>query len=594
MKYTNKKISVILHVHNSSKQTKASIKSILSQSFSEFEFIIITTPSNKKINQYIQTCNDERIVILNTTQHSNYYTSLNHGIKRAKGKYITIIRSNHIALSNKLQIQYDYLEQHNELIAVGSNFYNKDNKLIKYTPVSHSDIQIHLLKNNHISISSLMIRTNIIYKLRGYNEVYKHSADYNLYCRLVEAGKIEILTLPLSIHAYYEKRNIIEDYHIRKQYQKTFTNKYKVENQFPIMESDLGFPKMGRIIGLYTFTQYTSNHKYAKLADTLIDKLFNNITTTLPLTLEYGLLGIGCGIIYLLRNNLVEGEEDDILSQVDDSMVHELLYQSSNKKIDWYGIMRYSRLRLQGYKESKNRIIFQQHVIYAIDSMMRRINKQKLNKSIRAELYELYKMKIYPEKTKVAFKTDINNQVISTIQLKPLSACEGTTFIIPIRIDSDERKRNLDMVLNELSKIQNTRIIITEGDCTPRYIPPQIANVTYQFVKDTNPVFHRTKYLNLMLRIAQTEIIGIWDADVIIPQKQILIAINAIRESKAILSFPYEGNFHMIPPQTTINFITSRSFSLLKKESQNLLPQGLYAVGGALFVYRTAYLNIGG
>lgn len=65
-----------------------------------------------------------------------------------------------------------------------------------------------------------MIRTNIIYKLRGYNEVYKHSADYNLYCRLVEAGKIEILTLPLSIHAYYEKRNIIEDYHIRKQYQK--------------------------------------------------------------------------------------------------------------------------------------------------------------------------------------------------------------------------------------------------------------------------------------------------------------------------------------------------------------------------------------
>ena len=110
---------------------------------------------------------------------------------------------------------------------------------------------------------------------------------------------------------------------------------------------------------------------------------------------------------------------------------------------------------------------------------------------------------------------------------------DKVTFVIPVRIDSLERQRNLDVLLEQLSKRKRTDILILEADISPVYkLKKNYQNVSYRFVKDDHPVFYRTKYLNLLLHEANASIVGVWDTDVMLPDTQIDQAIEDIREGK--------------------------------------------------------------
>lgn len=66
--------------------------------------------------------------------------------------------------------------------------------------------------------------------------------------------------------------------------------------------------------------------------------------------------------------------------------------------------------------------------------------------------------------------------------------------------------------------------------------------IRYRFIQDYETVFYRTRYLNILLKDARHVIVGIWDTDVLVPEKQLMDAINYIQKG-CVLSFPYDGNF---------------------------------------------------
>ena len=72
---------------------------------------------------------------------------------------------------------------------------------------------------------------------------------------------------------------------------------------------------------------------------------------------------------------------------------------------------------------------------------------------------------------------------------------------------------------------------------------------------------HRTKYLNRLMQEAEGAIVGIWDTDVLLPKEQILEAVDAIRKGNAVMSFPYDGRFYMLPQEDSL---------LLKKREMNM------------------------
>lgn len=79
--------------------------------------------------------------------------------------------------------------------------------------------------------------------------------------------------------------------------------------------------KLGMVILFYEYSRYSGDDLYEQFAIEMIESLLN-IPENLPLTFSNGLSGIGWGITYLLRENFVEGDIDDILSEVDERLMN--------------------------------------------------------------------------------------------------------------------------------------------------------------------------------------------------------------------------------------------------------------------------------
>lgn len=163
------------------------------------------------------------------------------------------------------------------------------------------------------------------------------------------------------------------------------------------------------------------------------------------------------------------------------------------------------------------------------------------------------------------------------------------SFVIPVRVDSPERAQNLDLVVEQLMALKDSirmEIRILEADEHPHYeLKISDEHIHKTFVRDASPVFHRTKYLNRLMQEAEGAIVGIWDTDVLLPKEQILEAVDAIRKGNAVMSFPYDGRFYMLPQEDSL---------LLKKREMNMeeccqkiyeyvLAHGPNSVGGAFF-----------
>jgi len=106
--------------YNAERYIKATIKSVLTQTFSNWELIIINDGSKDNTLEIIQKFKDERIKII-TQRNMGPSNARNNGIKSSKSNIIAILDSDDICYPERLQIQYDYMNRNQNCIAVGSN-----------------------------------------------------------------------------------------------------------------------------------------------------------------------------------------------------------------------------------------------------------------------------------------------------------------------------------------------------------------------------------------------------------------------------------------------------------------------------------------
>lgn len=112
---------------------------------------------------------------------------------------------------------------------------------------------------------------------------------------------------------------------------------------------------------------------------------------------------------------------------------------------------------------------------------------------------------------------------------------KDVTFTIPVFLDSNDRKENLELTLCLLQRNFNTNIIIGEQGSDG-------LNLGFEYVKFDYPKFHRTKMLNEMAKMAKTPFIANWDCDVFTPPMQILESVHRLRNGVEMV-YPYEWDF---------------------------------------------------
>lgn len=263
-------VSVLMPVYNAEKYLKESIESILSQSFTDFEFIVIDDASTDQSLAIIQSYQDERIRLFKNSIRLGIAGTLNNGIQLAKGKYIARMDGDDISTPERLEKQYLFLEANSEIGLCGCQISNFEHTISgsNYS-LDHSELWCDMLFFLPIAHPSVMLRKNLIER----NQLFYDSSmelveDYDFIRRLVKCTNIANLPDFLLFHRLhieqYSKSMAATQEEKRRQIQKDMLK------ELGIIASKDELNLHSKIAREHTFTKI---HDYKKI-DAWLKKIY--------------------------------------------------------------------------------------------------------------------------------------------------------------------------------------------------------------------------------------------------------------------------------------------------------------------------------
>lgn len=170
----------------------------------------------------------------------------------------------------------------------------------------------------------------------------------------------------------------------------------------------------------------------------------------------------------------------------------------------------------------------------------------------------------------------------------------NTTFVIPVKIEHEERIENLKRVVSYIDRNFATNIIINEQDSD--IVRGALEGFSYIYMKQTRQDghIHRTKQINDMVKKCDTEVIVNCDTDIICKRESYKKAQDMILNREADVVYPYDGNFYDVPKQfhdvvsdhNTINTIDI-------KKLYNFKPPHNPSLGGIVFFHKKTFVECG-
>lgn len=192
-------VTVLMPVYNGGEYIRLSIESILSQTYKEFELLIINDCSTDNSLETIKSFNDRRIVVHSNEVNIGQTKSLNVGLRLAKGKYIAVNDADDLSLPNRIEKQLSFISSHPEFVVVGSSSFIMDRSgRLKRTfnkPVDLQEILLWILSDTPIIHGSVIMNREIILANGGYNEEFRICQDYELWSSLIRKG-FQVANLP--------------------------------------------------------------------------------------------------------------------------------------------------------------------------------------------------------------------------------------------------------------------------------------------------------------------------------------------------------------------------------------------------------------
>lgn len=187
-------VTVLMAVHNGEAFVDRAISSILSQTFADFEFLIVDDGSSDGTAARIAAYRDPRIRIITHATNVGLTKSLNHGLSLARGALIARQDADDVSHRTRLHAQVSFLDAHPDVAVVGTQARivdAKDRPLnVPAWPKSTSSeaIRWQLLFDSPFFHTSVMFRTRLVRDLlNGYDERFRTSQDFELWSRVAAA-----------------------------------------------------------------------------------------------------------------------------------------------------------------------------------------------------------------------------------------------------------------------------------------------------------------------------------------------------------------------------------------------------------------------
>lgn len=203
-------ISVIMSVYNTKEEyLRYAIESILSQTYTNFEFIIIDDGSTNNALSVIESYHDDRIVLIKNHENLSLPVSLNKALNICKGEYIARFDSDDCSYPERLEIQYQYMKPHPETIVCGTGVRligDMTGEEFGFIPDTET-YRVYLLFRNMplIHHSSAMINRKLLLKYNiRYDESKRYAQDYKLWVccsRVADCTILPNILLESRVHS---------------------------------------------------------------------------------------------------------------------------------------------------------------------------------------------------------------------------------------------------------------------------------------------------------------------------------------------------------------------------------------------------------
>ncbi|MEK7580996.1 MAG: glycosyltransferase [Patescibacteria group bacterium] len=226
MNYTGKQskteVSVIMAVYNGMPFLKQAVKSILNQTFKNFEFIIVDDGSSDGTCEYLKKINNNRLKIIKNKKNFGLATSLNKAFKVSIGKYVARMDADDISLPKRLELQYYFMKNKPEVdicgtwVAIIDENGRKIGKV--HYPVGDKDIKKTLRKVTPLIHPTWFLRRSVFNELKGYKPVWDIVEDYDF---LLRAKNFKMANIPKELVYWRTQKNRRSTKDIQKMYKKS-------------------------------------------------------------------------------------------------------------------------------------------------------------------------------------------------------------------------------------------------------------------------------------------------------------------------------------------------------------------------------------
>lgn len=214
MKTKEPAITVCMPVYNAARYLRECIDSILAQTFTDFDLLIVDDGSTDNSRDIVRSYRDKRIRLMENRH--DYIGSLNKLLDEARGKYIARMDADDVMMPDRLAVQFEYMEEHPHIDILGGGMEYVGNESEKFIPYHNGIMSVSLFMNGcPLAHPTIMMRRLSISSLR-YNKDYIYAEDYHLWVQAIKAG-LNITNIKNIVIKYRISENQVSNRHHKEQ-----------------------------------------------------------------------------------------------------------------------------------------------------------------------------------------------------------------------------------------------------------------------------------------------------------------------------------------------------------------------------------------
>jgi glycosyltransferase involved in cell wall biosynthesis len=201
-------VSVIMPIYNAEKYLNEAIDSVLNQTYSDFELILLNDKSTDSSKAIIESylAKDSRIVFIDKETNVGPANLRNEGFDLARGSFIALLDADDIAEPTRFEKQITILKNNSEIGVCGTwftTFGDKEKSKVIQHPENHNQIKVNFLIDCTIGNSTAFFRKDILGDIR-YDKEYVPVEDYHLWSRLIVKTQFHIIQEALVYYRIHD------------------------------------------------------------------------------------------------------------------------------------------------------------------------------------------------------------------------------------------------------------------------------------------------------------------------------------------------------------------------------------------------------